>query len=76
MMKNLKRFLAPVLSIWLLPSCTTLAADFNAVAREMSYILQNGHYARLPLDDDLSQRIFDDYLGDLDPSRLYFEQTQ
>lgn len=75
MMKNLKRFLVPVLSIWLLPSCTTLAADFNAVAREMSYILQNGHYARMPLDDDLSQRIFDDFLGDLDPSRLYFEQA-
>jgi carboxyl-terminal processing protease len=74
-MKNLRRFLAPALSLWLLPSCSTLAADFNAVAREMSYILENGHYARLPLNDDLSQRIFDDFLGDLDPSRLYFEQS-
>jgi carboxyl-terminal processing protease len=74
-MKSLKRFLAPVVSLWLLPSCSGFAADFNSVAREMSYILQNGHYARLPLDDDLSQRIFDDFIADLDPSKLYFEQS-
>ena len=69
------RFLAPVFALWLIPSCTTMAADFNLVAREMSRILQNGHYARLDFDDDLSQRIFDDFIGDLDPSRLYFEQA-
>ncbi len=51
-----------------------LAADFNSVGAEMSRILQNGHYARMPFDDALSARIFDDYLRDLDPSRLYFEQ--
>lgn len=75
MKKRFKRFLAPVLLLWLIPSCSTLAADFNAVAREMSYILQNGHYARLPFDDDLSKRIFNDFIGDLDPSRLYFEKA-
>jgi len=51
-----------------------MAADFNSVGAEMSRILENGHYARLPLDDALSERIFKDYLRDLDPSRLYFEQ--
>ena len=74
MKKTLMRFLAPVLSLWLISSSTTLAADFNLVAREMSRILQNGHYARLDIDDTLSERIFNDYVGDLDPSRLYFEQ--
>ena len=74
MKKTLMRFLAPVLALWLIPSCTTKAADFDLVAREMSRILQNGHYARLDFDDSLSKRIFNDYIGDLDPSRLYFEQ--
>lgn len=75
MKDTLKRLLAPALLLWLIPSCTTLAADFNAVAREMSYILKNGHYARLPLDDKLSERIFNDFIADLDPSRLYFEKA-
>lgn len=75
MKKTLMRFLAPVFVLWFLPSCSTMAADFNLVAREMSRILQNGHYARLPFDDDLSKRIFDDFIGDLDPSRLYFEKS-
>jgi carboxyl-terminal processing protease len=52
-----------------------MAADFNSVGAEMSRILLNAHYARLPFDDALSQRIFKDYLRDLDPSRLYFEQS-
>ncbi len=52
-----------------------MAADFNSVGAEMSRILQNGHYARLAFDDDLSARVFNDYLRDLDPSRLYFEQA-
>jgi carboxyl-terminal processing protease len=72
MKKTLLRFLSPAFALWLLPSCTTMAADFNLVATEMSRILQNGHYARLPFDDKLSSRILNDYIGDLDPSRLYF----
>lgn len=69
------RFLAPAFALWLTPSCSTMAADFNLVGAEMSRILQNGHYAQLNFDDKLSQRIFDDFIGDLDPSRLYFEQA-
>lgn len=68
------RFLSPAFALWLLPSCSTMAADFNSVGTEMSRILLNGHYARLPFDDVLSERIFNDYIGDLDPARLYFEQ--
>ena len=69
------RFLIPALVLWLIPCCTTKAAAFDLVAREMSRILQNGHYARLDFDDELSKRIFNDYVGDLDPSRLYFENA-
>ena len=34
--------------------------------------LGSRHYADMVLDDDLSARIFDSYLSDLDPSKSYF----
>ena len=73
-MKKLRRFLAPIAALWLLPSCLSVAADFNVVGSNMFRILQNGHYARLPSDENLSQRIFDGFIRDLDPARLYFEK--
>lgn len=72
MFKNVRCFLAPLLALWIIPSCSTYAADFNAVGREMSRLLQNGHYARLPFNADLSEKFFDSYLETLDPSKLYF----
>lgn len=74
MKKNVLRSILPSLALWLLPSCSTLAADFNLVGSEMSRILQNGHYARLEFNDELSERILNDYIDSLDPNRLYFEQ--
>jgi carboxyl-terminal processing protease len=38
-------------------------------------MLQNSHYARIPFDEKLSERILDDYLNDLDPAHLYFTQA-
>ncbi|YCM42122.1 carboxy terminal-processing peptidase [Verrucomicrobiaceae bacterium 227] len=75
MKKNLFRSLLPALTLWLIPSCSSFAADFNLVGSEMSRILMNGHYARLGFDDRLSERILKDYIADLDPNRLYFEQS-
>ena len=49
-------------------------ADFNEVGRQMSIMLQNSHFARLPFDEALGQRFLDDYLKDLDFQRLYFTQ--
>lgn len=72
---NFFRSLFPALALWLLPSCSSWAADFNQVGSEMARILQNGHYARLPFDDSLSERILKDFIDDLDPNRLYFEQS-
>lgn len=46
--------------------------DFNVVGREMAGMLQNSHYARIQFNADLSARILNDYLSDLDPARLYF----
>lgn len=59
-------------------SCSSLSlfakTDFNVVGREMAGMLQNSHYARIPFDEKLSERIMKDYLNDLDPAHLYFTQ--
>ena len=57
-------------------SCSILTlqakTDFNVVGREMAGMLQNSHYARIPFDEKLSERILTDYLNDLDPTHMYF----
>ncbi len=37
-----------------------------------SYILDNNHYRKIKLNDSLSSRILDAYVGDLDNNRSYF----
>lgn len=48
--------------------------DFNQVGKQMSIMLQNRHYDKLPFDDELSQRILKLYLNDLDYGKLFFTQ--
>jgi len=74
-MKTLRWALAPIAALWLLPSCSSQAADFDLVGQEVARILQNGHFARMKFDGELSERIFDDYIHDLDPSRIYFIES-
>jgi len=58
-------------------SCTACAqqADFNEVGKQMAIMLQNSHFARIQYDAKLSQRFLDDYIRDLDSSRLYFTKV-
>lgn len=58
-------------------SCTACAqqADFNEVGRAMAVMLQNNHFAQIPFDAKLSQRFLDDYIQDLDSTKLYFTQV-
>ena len=60
---------------WALYPATSQAADFNLVGAEASRFLKQVHYARLAFDKKLSQRVFDDYIHDLDPAHLYFLQS-
>ena len=68
--------LAAVLCASVSCSSFTLQAktDFNVVGREMAGMLQNSHYARIQFNAELSEKILEDYLSDLDPARLYFTQ--
>lgn len=59
-------------------SCTAPAiaaeTDFNEVGKQMSIMLQNRHYDRLPFDEKLSGKIFNLYINELDYGKLYFTQ--
>ncbi|MFM6936088.1 MAG: tail-specific protease, partial [Aquirufa sp.] len=42
------------------------------VERLVFGILSNYHYRKVPVNDSLSSKIFDAYLKDLDPNKVYF----
>lgn len=79
---NIKQKLTnSLLSLALVTSaCTALGqapaekADFNQVGKEMSKMLMNRHYERLPFDEKLSDRIFTLLIKELDGAKVYFTQ--
>ncbi|WP_228853724.1 carboxy terminal-processing peptidase [Aegicerativicinus sediminis] len=38
----------------------------------ITYVLETGHFSPKDLDDDFSEKVFDDYLEQLDPYKRYF----
>ncbi len=48
--------------------------DFNEVGKQMSIMLQNRHYDRLPFDAKLSDKIFKMYINELDYGKMFFTQ--
>ena len=48
--------------------------DFNEVGKQMSIMLQNRHYDRLPFDAKLSEKIFKMYINELDYGKMFFTQ--
>jgi carboxyl-terminal processing protease len=57
-----------------LPNLQPTAQESQAALLAVD-ILTHYHYKTVPLDDAMSERIFDNYLKLLDPERLYFMQT-
>ena len=49
--------------------------DQIEINSEIVYYLTNYHYRKQPVDDTLSDKVFQRYLSDLDWSRLYFLQS-
>jgi len=50
-------------------------ADFNEVGRQMSIMLQNSHFARLPFNEDLGRKFLNQYIRSLDFQKLYFTKN-
>lgn len=51
------------------------AADLDKVAVSVARLLEQGHYSRQKLDDNVSKKVFDQYLDDLDPNKLFFTRA-
>jgi len=49
-------------------------ADQGQVAQAVARLLEQGHYSRQKLNDEMSEKIFENYLRLLDYNRLYFTQ--
>lgn len=72
MMRLLKIAAAPLVAVSLFAPVKAPAADFELVGLEMTRLLQNGHYARLPFDEKMSERFLTLYLDSIDGTRSYF----
>ena len=53
---------------------TPNAADARQVAMTLGRLLEQGHYSRQKLDVEMSKRILETYLEDLDYNKLFFTQ--
>ena len=63
--------LAPVVPL----TDLTPQAEHRRATRLITHFITNYHYKKAPLDDQLSQTIFENYLTALDPTKSYFTQS-
>lgn len=49
--------------------------EMDKVAMSVARLLEQGHYSRQSLNADVSKRLFERYLADLDPNRLFFLES-
>ncbi|HVK05535.1 MAG TPA: carboxy terminal-processing peptidase [Armatimonadaceae bacterium] len=54
---------------------TVSAEDEARIARVTATLLERSHYARQPLDDSVSARLFEQFLDTLDPQRVFFLES-
>ena len=47
----------------------------STIARAASYLLINNHFSQRKIDEALSEQLFQDYFKALDPSHLFFTQS-
>ncbi len=72
-MLNFRKFTTVVaLAAGIFFAAPARGADFELVGRELARMLQNGHYARLAFNEDLSSRFLERYLDSLDGNKIYF----
>jgi carboxyl-terminal processing protease len=74
-----RRFLAVTICILVIPLCLSAepvpGKDDRLVAQMVCEILQSGHVIRPTIGDEISKRLFQRFLKDLDPGKLYFLKT-
>ncbi|HEY4212304.1 MAG TPA: carboxy terminal-processing peptidase [Steroidobacteraceae bacterium] len=63
---------APASTSILPPGAIAPTDAHRATARKIGRILEDAHYSRMPIDDKLSEQVFQRYLDFLDSQRSYF----
>ena len=48
--------------------------DFRRISAMLSQVLDKNHYSDVRMSDELSCRIFDNFIDDLDPERIFFSE--
>ena len=66
---------APASTAILPPGAIAPTDAHRATARKIGRILEDAHYSRMPIDDKLSEQVFQRYLDFLDSQRSYFLAT-
>ena len=55
-------------------TCAQKQTDYGEIALRVSNMLAEEHYLRKAFDDEMSERLLDNYLEYLDYTRVYFTQ--
>lgn len=76
-MKGKYRFLLLALTIAFASCSFTSTLDVDGdkdklLVRLITYLLDQGHFAPQDINDDFSERVYDDYINQLDPFKRYF----
>jgi len=75
---RIKRLISPgiaALAILLTWTPARADTDMDKVAVSVARLLEQGHYSRQSLNADVSKRLFERYLADLDSNRLFFLES-
>ena len=49
-------------------------SDFRRISAMIARVLDRNHYSQVPMSEELSGRIFDNFIDDLDPDRIFFTE--
>jgi len=53
----------------------TPTANERRIARSVAQHIPRAHYTRMPINDDFSEKLFDEYFDTLDPNKYFFYQS-
>ena len=49
-------------------------SDFRRISAMIARVLDRNHYSQVPMSEELSGRIFDNFIDDIDPDRIFFTE--
>lgn len=76
-MKKQSHYLVTILAIFAAIAVPTAKAqtEMDKIAVSVARLLEQGHYSKQPMSADVSKRLFEQHLSDLDMNRMYFLES-